>query len=736
MNQDRTKRKLTAIFSADVVGYSRLMEADEAWTIKNLDENKRLIGKFIEEYGGRVIDAIGDNLLAEFNSVINSVECAVKIQQELKKINDTLVEERRMHFRIGVNLGDVVEEDGRIYGSGVNIASRLEGLAEPGGICISGRTYDHIKTRLGLGYKYLGEHNVKNIDEPIRIYRLLMEPESVGKVIEEKKRSGGLSRRIGISAAIVIIVFIAAGLFYWKFYSIDSSKIEERPIETEQAPAASEVEEGPKTIAVLPFDDLSPEKDQEYFVLGLSEEILNSLAQIPDLTVIAKTSSFSFRGKNKKIQEIANDLGVHHILEGSVRKAGNAIRITAQLIKAVDGSHLWSKTYDRELQVKEMFAVQEDIATSVADELKLTLGIGKSFKQLGGTDNLEAYENFLVAKGLMSDIIGQVQTEEDVAAKIGRAQESLDAVIALDHGFALAWAFKALNHWNRLAHTPSYRVDSDLDPGLNAALTATEVEPDVAEAYYALGLSRYIRNEHIEAELAYRKAMELSPDPRNCYLFGFPLYCMTVGNFERADKIIEAFRQIDPLNQTNYGNSILTSFFLGDMQQAEDKYEHGKAIFADQWFSGDAMISILRLDAKDVVSRDEIVSSSTVFDVAKDYLDSPKEGLAELHRIYANDDRLTSVHILSISVWAAYFGDPEFAMEAMEKGVSINGHVLAYFWCPVFREVRQLPRFKEFVREIGLVDYWKEYGWPDLCRPIGDDDFVCDWFEPGTGSKL
>lgn len=162
MDQDSTKRKLSGILSADVVGYSHLMEEDEAWTIKSLEENKRLMGELIEEYEGRVIDALGDNLLAEFNSMINAVECAVKIQQELKKKNDNLIESRRMHFRIGVNLGDVIEEDGRIYGSGVNIAARLEALTEPGGICISRRTYDHVKTRLDLGYEYLGEHNVKN----------------------------------------------------------------------------------------------------------------------------------------------------------------------------------------------------------------------------------------------------------------------------------------------------------------------------------------------------------------------------------------------------------------------------------------------------------------------------------------------------------------------------------------------------------------------------------------------
>ena len=393
MNQDRTKRKLTAVLSADVVGYSRLMEADEAWTIKNLDENKRLIGKLIEEYGGRVIDAIGDNLLAEFNSVINSVECAVKIQQELKKINDTLVEERKMHFRIGVNLGDVVEDDGRIYGSGVNIASRLEGLAEPGGICISGRTYDHIKTRLGLGYKYLGEHNVKNIDEPIRIYRLLMDSKNVGKVIGEKKTPSRMSYRIAIAAVITLIIIVAVSIG-WNIYSRKSGETGSLPIESEQSSVPLDEIRAPKTIAVLPFLNLSSDPEQEYFVDGLSEELLNCLSKIPDLLVTARTSSFAFKSTDKKIQEIAKELGVAHILEGSVRKADNALRITAQLIRATDGFHLWSETYDREL--RDIFTIQEDIAMAVADELKITLGIGKSLKQLGGTENIEAYESYLI----------------------------------------------------------------------------------------------------------------------------------------------------------------------------------------------------------------------------------------------------------------------------------------------------------------------------------------------------
>ena len=220
MNQDRTKRKLTAILSADVAGFSRLMEKDEEWTIKSLEENKQLISEYIEEYEGRVVDAPGDNLLAEFNSVTNAVECAVKIQEKLKTNNSMLPENQRMEFRIGVNLGEVVEEDGRIYGNGVNIAARLEGLTEPGGVCISRKAYDHVKMSLDLGYEYLGEHDVKNISEPVRIYRVLTGSEYAGKVFGEKKFLSRISRRAAIAAFIILLT----GAFFNNLSLVTASK--------------------------------------------------------------------------------------------------------------------------------------------------------------------------------------------------------------------------------------------------------------------------------------------------------------------------------------------------------------------------------------------------------------------------------------------------------------------------------------------------------------------------------
>lgn len=307
MAEERAKRKLSAILSADVKGYSRLMQDDESSTIQTLKAYRKLINSLIQEHRGRVVDSPGDNILAEFSSVVDAVECAVMIQQKLKEKNAKLPENRRMEFRIGINLGDVIEDEERIYGDGVNIAARVEGLAEAGGICISRKAYDEVKNKLNLGYENIGEHSVKNIIEPVRIYRVLMDPKDAGKVIEKVMPKPPRRKWIWLAAAAVIL--IAVGALTWQFYF--------RPLWVE--PSSFEK----PSIAVLPFDNLSDDAEQGYFADGISDDLITDLSKISGLLVIARNSTFIYKGKPIKIQQVAKELNVDYVLEGSVRRAGD-----------------------------------------------------------------------------------------------------------------------------------------------------------------------------------------------------------------------------------------------------------------------------------------------------------------------------------------------------------------------------------------------------------------------------
>jgi TolB-like protein len=504
-----------------------------------------------------------------------------------------------------------------------------------------------------------------------------------------------------------LLVIAVAYLLFDKYY------INRHATETVQVPAISTAIMTKKSVVVIPFVNMSSDKEQEYFVDGLSEELLNTLAQIPNLGVIGRTSSFSFKGSNKTAQEIASILGADHILEGSVRKSGKSLRITAQLLRAKDGLHLWSKSYDREL--KDIFSVQEDIAASVADELKAKLGIGKSLKQLGGTENIEAYELYLAAKG---------QGLSDDLNILKRTLESVDQAIALDPKFALAWALKSRIHLHfSVSPIPPGQITLEQDAAIDAAQRVINTEPKLADGYYILGELKSSRGKFIEAESLISKALESTNE--QSFSVSCPYYLM-VGNFKRAYEVIDAARRRDPLNQENRAFYILSLGFIGDMQQAENEYERCKILFGDLWNHGSWTIVFLRLTPDHPVTRDNIPFSNLTHDAVKDHLDSPKAGLMELRKIYANEGNLSVDTLMDISVWAAYFSDPNFAMDAAVKAFKIDTTRTFYFWLPVMKEVRQTPRFKALVKKIGLVDYWNKFGWPDICHKLDNGDFVCD----------
>jgi adenylate cyclase len=385
MTTKELKRKLAAILSADVKGYSRLMGEDEEWTLRTLNAYKEVMGSLIQQHQGRVVGTEGDRVLAEFASVVDAVQSSVEIQQVLRAKNAMLPENRRMEFRIGINVGDVIEEEDTIYGDGVNIAVRLEGLAEAGGICISESAYQQIENKLPLRYDYLGEHEVKNIAKPVRVYKAQIEPEVVPsrppvEVASKEKMAFPLP---------------------------------DRP-----------------SIAVLPFVNMSRDPEQEYFSDGIAEEIITALSKSPYLFVIARQSTFAYKGKPVKIKQVSEELGVRYVLEGSVRRSGEKVRITAQLIDAMTGYHLWAERYDRDL--KEIFALQDEIALKILKTVHEKLQPADHARVLGrGTRNLEAFLKAMEAREHFYRV-----TEEDNAL----ARKLYEEVIALDPDYAFAYA--------------------------------------------------------------------------------------------------------------------------------------------------------------------------------------------------------------------------------------------------------------------------------------------------------
>jgi TolB-like protein/class 3 adenylate cyclase len=392
MTTQEVKRKLTAILSADVKGYSLLMGEDEKGTVRTLNAYKGVMTDLIQHHRGRVVDAPGDNVLAEFGSVVDAVECAVEIQKELKTRNADLPENRKMEFRIGVNLGDVIEDGEQILGDGVNIAARLESLSGAGGICISGTAFDQVKHKLNLGYKYLGEQAVKNILEPVRVYQVLMEPEATGKVIGEKKVKPRKWKNAAIGLIVVVIVVIAA-VAIWRLYLRPTAP----PVEVASKEKMALPLPDKPSIAVLPFTNMSGDPKHEYLSDGITDDIITALSKSSQLFVIGRNSTLTYKGKPVKFQQVSEEMGVRYVLEGSVQFSGERVRITAQLIDALTGYHLFSERYDRDL--KDIFATQDEISMKILTATRVALTQGEEARMFAkGTKNIEAYLKVMQAR--------------------------------------------------------------------------------------------------------------------------------------------------------------------------------------------------------------------------------------------------------------------------------------------------------------------------------------------------
>jgi adenylate cyclase len=501
MSIEGFKRKLTAILSADVKGYSRLMGEDDVATVRAITAYREVITTLTQHHHGRVVDSPGDNILAEFASVVDAVQCAVEIQQVLKARNAQLPEDRRMAFRIGINLGDVIEEEGRLYGDGVNIAARLEGLADPGGICISGTVYEHIRNKLTLWNEYLGEHSVKNIAEPVRVYRVAMEPEAAAEAGREKRAGPGGWRWAAV--AVVAALVVAAGAWaVWNF----ALRASPPPPQVVSEPAPTLGFPDRPSIAVLPFDNMSGDSEQEYFSDGITEDLITDLSKVSALFVIARNSAFVYKGQAVDVAEVGQELGVRYVVEGSVRKANGRVRITAQLIDAATGGHVWADRYDRDLE--DIFAVQDEVVGKIVTALavELTEGEQESLVQ-GVTDNLEAYD--FEKRGWWYK--HQLTREDNDQARL-----MFERAIELDPQLASAYAGLGFTHYEAWSQGWSQDPGS-LDRAYEMAQKAIALDDSYAGAHTLLGWVYLWRKQHDLAIAQLELAIALNPNEANHY---------------------------------------------------------------------------------------------------------------------------------------------------------------------------------------------------------------------------
>ena len=476
------ERRLSAILAADVVGYSRLMGANEVGTLTSLKGHRaELIDPTIAEHQGRIVKLTGDGMLVEFPSVVNAVECATEIQRDMPVRNASVMEDRRIEFRMGINLGDVIVDDDDIFGDGVNVAARLESVAKPGGIAVSQSVRDNVGNRLDLTFEDIGDQQLKNIEFPVRVYNVLL---------------GDAPSRSQNAAQAVLA---------------DADK---------------------PSIAVLPFNNMSGDSEQEYFSDGISEDIITDLSKISGLFVVGRNTSFGYKGMSPHLQSVASDLGVKYLLEGSVRKAGQRVRVNAQLIDGANGGHLWADRYDRDLT--DIFAIQDEITQSIVEQLKIRL-LPKEKKAIAQapTANVEAYNFYLKGRQFF---------HSSTRKFFLLAREMFAKAAELDPQYARAYAGIA-NCDARLWGW--YNVPTKAEDVLGIADKALALDPNLAEAHAARGEGLVNSARRAEAPAAFERAMELDPNSFDANL-SYARYSVTEGNFEKAIELYTRALEIQP----------------------------------------------------------------------------------------------------------------------------------------------------------------------------------------------
>ncbi len=515
--EERLPRKLVAILYADVAGYSRLTGDDEDATHRRLREYLDLIAKTIETHDGQVMHYAGDAVLAKFHAVVDALSSAIAVQNELKDRNQDLPDERKVQFRIGVNSGDVIEDRGDIYGDGVNVAARLESLADAGGICISESVRTAIGKKLPYGYEFMGEQQVKNIEDPVRAYKVALGSEEKTQVTSPDK-------------------------------------------------ATLELPDKP-SIAVLPFTNMSGDSEQEYLSDGISEDIITALSKISKLFVVARNSTFTYKGRAVDVKQVGWEQGVRYVLEGSVRRAGDRLRITAQLVDATTGHHLWAQRYDRVVQ--DVFALQDEITREVTSALQVELTDGEQARLwASGTQNFEAWE-------IVIQIPELIYSHRKDHILMGR--RLAEQALALDKNYAAAWTMLGLSHWEEAFNGWSENLEASLNLAIDAAAISQSIDNSNPDTYALLTWIHLSLREYDQASDFAQQGMLLGPN--NSFVVGVAsdvaMFC------DRPDDMIVLLNKamrLCPIYPAWYPSNLAWAYLL--MDRREDAVASAQASIA------------------------------------------------------------------------------------------------------------------------------------------------------------
>jgi adenylate cyclase len=611
------ERRLTTILSADIAGFTRLMEADEASTLAEMKlRHTLLVEPLLANGGGRLVKLLGDGFLAEFASVVNAVHFAIDLQSATESRNAGRDDQMLMQFRIGINLSDIIADQSDVYGDGVNVAARLEALAEPGGICISDSVYQHVRRHLSCEFQDLGKRHLRNISEDVHVYRV----------------TGGMPPQSRKSAA-----------------------------KRQQA-----------AIAVLPFVNMSGDPEQEYFSDGITEDIITDLSKISSLFVAARNTSFTLKGKALDVQQAAAHLGVQYVLEGSVRKSGNRVRITAQLIDGRSGGHVWAERYDRNLA--DIFELQDEISRAIVAALKLKLlpGENETLAQRP-TENVEAYRYYLMGR----DFFNRGHTKR----LLRLARQIFSKALSIDPNYALAHA--------GLADCNSHLLDAgdtsiSVDDIFAQSERALSLDPSLAEAHASRGLALYIAGRYQEADASFMRALHFKPDLYEAHLF-YGRNCLNRQDFEKAAQLFGRAAEIRTEDFRSSGLQAMCYQSLGLKADAEAAARRALA-------RAEAAVAARPDDADALAFGAGLLAQLGEAERTRDW--------AERAAIMEPDDQIMHYNLACAY---AVLGEVELALDRLEwamRGGTLKSLVEYMLNDSDFDGLRQHPRYKALVKEI------------------------------------